>query len=133
MIARDGISAWIFENLMKFMVWWHGAVTFEELKNAADKTLQVEEPSDLDGIRMFSKWLAHSYYSEDMDIAGIISTFGRLDLSDEPDSMRISFSVPSPYVAISNGTLMSIQTDINCYNNKYDGNTSDKPKASVCK
>ena len=28
------------------------------------------------------KWIAHSYYSEDMDIVGIIETFGRLKLTD---------------------------------------------------
>ena len=65
------------------MVWWNGEVTFEELKTAADKALMLEEPSPLEGMRMFSKWIAHSYYSDDMDISGIISTFGRLELSDE--------------------------------------------------
>ena len=39
------------------------------------------------------------------------------DLSDEPDSMRISLSVPMPYLAISNGTLMSVQRDKNYYSN----------------
>ena len=83
MAARDGITAWLFENFVKFMVWWNGAVTFEELKTAADKALMLEEPSPLEGMRMFSKWIAHSYYSDDMDVSGIISTFGRLELSDE--------------------------------------------------
>jgi haloalkane dehalogenase len=83
MVARDGLSAWFFENFIKFMVWWNGPVTFEELKTAADKALQIKEPSILDGARMFSKWIAYSYYSDDMDVAGIISTFGRLELSEE--------------------------------------------------
>jgi aminopeptidase N len=39
-------------------------------------------------------------------------------LSDEPDSMRISFSVPSPYVAVSNGTLVSVTKDYE--NNEYN-------------
>ena len=33
------------------------------------------------------------------------------DLSDEPDSMRIHFSVPEPYSAISNGELISVRQD----------------------
>jgi len=83
MVARGGFSAWLFENLVKLMVWWNGAVTFDELKVFADKALEMKEPSALAGVRMFSKWIAHSYYSEDMNISGIIQTFGRLDLSDE--------------------------------------------------
>ena len=46
------------------------------------KRQELEEPSPLDGARMFSKWMAHSYYAEDMDIAAIISTFGRINLSE---------------------------------------------------
>ena len=57
MVARDGITAWLYENFIKFMVWWNGAVTFEELKTAADKALMLEEPSALEGIRMFSNGL----------------------------------------------------------------------------
>ena len=82
MVARAGFSAWLIENVVKFMVWWNGPVTFDELKAAANQTLELEEPSPLDGARMFSKWMAHSYYAEDMDVAAIISTFGRLDLSE---------------------------------------------------
>ena len=40
------------------------------------------------------------------------------DLSDEPDSVRVSFSVPSPYVAVSNGTLISVKQDPK--NNDYN-------------
>tara|TARA_Y100000994_G_scaffold87792_1_gene72675 strand:+ start:8378 stop:9970 length:1593 start_codon:yes stop_codon:yes gene_type:complete len=34
------------------------------------------------------------------------------DLSDEPDSMKISISVPFPYIAVSNGKLINIESDI---------------------
>tara|TARA_B100001250_G_scaffold29687_1_gene24427 strand:- start:861 stop:2480 length:1620 start_codon:yes stop_codon:yes gene_type:complete len=33
------------------------------------------------------------------------------DLSDEPDSMRINLSVPEPFSAISNGTLINVKED----------------------
>ena len=83
MVARDGFRGWLFENFVKILVWWHGAITFEELKAASDEVLTIENPSPLQGARMFSKWIAHSYYAEDMDVVGIIENFGRIDLTDE--------------------------------------------------
>ena len=82
MIARDGFSGWLFENIVKLIVWWHGPITFEELKLARDKALKNNNPSPLLGAIMFSKWIAYSYYSEDMDIVGIIESFGGLSLSE---------------------------------------------------
>lgn len=83
MVARSGVSAWLFENMMKLLVWWHGSITFEELKLASTAALKSENPSPLQGAAMFSKWMAHSFYADDMDIVGIIEQFGRLDLSAE--------------------------------------------------
>ena len=83
MIARGGFSGRIFENFVKLLVWWNGPVTFEELKVAMEKVNETKEPTDLDGLRMFSKWIAHAYYSEDMNVSGIIQTAGRIDLSEE--------------------------------------------------
>ena len=31
---------------------------------------------------MFFKWMAHSYHAENLDIAGVITTFSRLELDD---------------------------------------------------
>ena len=42
------------------------------------------------------------------------------DLSDEPDSMRISLSVPLPYIAISNGKLINVEKDIGNNKSRYD-------------
>ena len=47
-----------------------------------EKVNETKEPTDLDGLRMFSKWIAYSYYNEDMDIVGIIESFGRINLSE---------------------------------------------------
>ena len=93
MVARRGISAWFFENLAKFMVWWHGPITFAELKAAADEALMSEHPSPATGATMFSKWVAHSYYAENMDIVGIIEQFGRLNLSVEE---AMAYEAPYP-------------------------------------
>ena len=40
MVAREGFSGWLFENIVKLIVWWHGPITFEELKLARDKALE---------------------------------------------------------------------------------------------
>ena len=82
MVARAGFSGWLFENIVKLVVWWHGPITFEELQLARDKALKSNNPSPLEGAIMFSKWIAYSYYSEDMDIIGIIESFGGLSLSE---------------------------------------------------
>ena len=82
MVARAGFSGWLFENIVKLVVWWHGPITFEELQQARDKALKSNNPSPLEGAIMFSKWIAYSYYSEDMDIIGIIESFGGLSLSE---------------------------------------------------
>tara|TARA_B100000575_G_C23105658_1_gene638172 strand:+ start:510 stop:1610 length:1101 start_codon:yes stop_codon:yes gene_type:complete len=82
MPASEGMRAWFTQLLMELTVWWNGPITFEELKKAAREALDAENPSPSDGISMFTKWIAHSYYSEDMDIVAIIENFGRLNLSE---------------------------------------------------
>ena len=82
MVAGEGIRAWLTQRMIELTVWWNGPITFEELKIAARDALNSENPSASEGISMFTKWIAHSYYSEDMDIVGIIENFGRLTLSE---------------------------------------------------
>ena len=48
----------------------------------AEGALTTENPSPSVGVSMFSNWIAYSYYANDMNIAGIIENFGRLDLSE---------------------------------------------------
>lgn len=93
MAARDGISGWLFHNMMKLTVWWNGAITFEELKAAANEALTGNNPSGSQGVSMFTKWIAHSYYAEDMDIVGIIENFGRIKLNDEE---KRAYEAPYP-------------------------------------
>ncbi len=92
MVAREGITGWLIEKVLAFMIWWNGPVTFEELKLAADQALHLDNPSATDGARMFSKWMAHSYYADDLNIAGVITTFGRLELSD-----AVAHAYEAPY------------------------------------
>ena len=82
MPAAEGLRACFTQRLVELTVWWNGPITFEELKISAQDALNAENPSDSAGIAMFTKWIAHSYYSEDMDIVGIIENFGRLKLSE---------------------------------------------------
>ena len=93
MVARDGFSAWLFENMTKLTVWWHGNITFDELYAASRVALTSENPTASQGASMFSKWIAHSYYAEDMDITGIIEVFGNTQLSDEE---RRAYEAPYP-------------------------------------
>ena len=92
MVARAGITGWLIEKVLAFMIWWNGPVTFEELKLAAAQFLNLENPSATDGARMFSKWMAHSYYADDLDISGVITTFGRLEISD-----AVAHAYEAPY------------------------------------
>ena len=82
MLAREGIIGWLIEKVLAFMIWWNGPVTFEDLKLSADQALNPDNPAATDVARMFSKWMAHSYYADDLDIADVITTFGRLELND---------------------------------------------------
>tara|TARA_B100001559_G_scaffold3274_1_gene2746 strand:+ start:20173 stop:21273 length:1101 start_codon:yes stop_codon:yes gene_type:complete len=92
MVARSGLTAWLFEKFVQFRVWWIGSITFEELMEKTKEALTIENPSPSTGISMFSNWIAHSYYAEDMDIAGIIKNFGRIDLSEEE-----AYAYEAPY------------------------------------
>ena len=82
MPARSGLSAWIFEKLVQLRVWWIGPISFEELMSKAQGALTTENPSSSTGVSMFSNWIAYSYYANDMNIAGIIENFGRINLSE---------------------------------------------------
>ena len=93
MVAGEGIRAWFTKLIMELSVWWIGPITFEELKTAARGALNSDNPSSGDGISMFTKWIAHSYYSKDMDVVGIIETFGGLNLTEEE---RRAYEAPYP-------------------------------------
>ena len=81
--AAEGINAWLIENIVKFLVWWFGPVTFDELRTAGIEVSNNPDASPFDGAIVFIKWIAHSFYEDDMDVTGIIQMSGRLDLSDE--------------------------------------------------
>ena len=93
MVAGEGIKAWFSQQLIKFMIWWNGPITFEELKIAADQALNSENPSPSQGVSMFQKWMAYSYYAEDMNIVGIIEDFGGLELTQ---AEKRAYEAPYP-------------------------------------
>tara|TARA_B100001250_G_scaffold253664_1_gene218190 strand:- start:956 stop:2035 length:1080 start_codon:yes stop_codon:yes gene_type:complete len=93
MAARAGFSAWLFQIMTKLTVWWNGPITFDELKAASKEALNAENPTVSQGTSMFTKWMAHSYYAEDMNIVGIIETFGGIDLSEEEER---AYEAPYP-------------------------------------
>ena len=91
MVARSGLTAWLFEKFIQLRVWWIGPISFDELMEAAAEALNGN-PSTSAGISMFTKWMAYSYYAEDMDIVGIIRYFGNIDLSEEE-----AYAYEAPY------------------------------------
>tara|TARA_A100001388_G_scaffold164563_1_gene122868 strand:- start:9563 stop:10657 length:1095 start_codon:yes stop_codon:yes gene_type:complete len=91
MVARSGLTAWLFEKFIQLRVWWIGPLSFDELMEAAAEALNGN-PSTSAGISMFTKWMAYSYYAEDMDIVGIIRNFGNIDLSEEE-----AYAYEAPY------------------------------------
>ena len=91
MVARSGLTAWLFEKFIQLRVWWIGPISFDELMEAAAEALNGN-PSTSAGISMFTKWMAYSYYTEDMDIVGIIRNFGNIDLSEEE-----AYAYEAPY------------------------------------
>ena len=91
MVARSGLTAWLFEKFIQLRVWWIGPISFDELMEAAAEALN-DNPSTSAGISMFTKWMAYSYYAEDMDIVGIIRNFGNIDLSEEE-----AYAYEAPY------------------------------------
>ena len=91
MVARSGLTAWLFEKFIQLRVWWIGPISFDELMEAASEALNGN-PSTSAGISMFTKWMAYSYYAEDMDIVGIIRNFGNIDLSEEE-----AYAYEAPY------------------------------------
>ena len=82
MVAGDGISAWFMQRLVELTVRWNKSTTYKELILAAQEPLNADNPSPGVVASMFTKWIAYSYYAEDMDIVGIIENFGRLNLSE---------------------------------------------------
>ena len=93
MVSREGISAWFMQLLVELTVWWNGPITYKELILAAQESLNTDSPTPSSATSMFSKWMAYSYYSEDMDIVGIIENFGQLNLSEEE---KRAYEAPYP-------------------------------------
>ena len=60
LVSASGIRAWLSYPILKLVVWWHGAMTFEEFR---------ADPS-------FPRWIAYSYYGEDLAVGGIMEAVG---------------------------------------------------------
>ena len=82
MVAGQGIRAWFMQRLVELTVWWNGPTTYEELILSAEESLNANNPPANAIASMFIKWMAYSYYSEDMDIVGIMENFGQLSFTE---------------------------------------------------
>ena len=72
--AADGLQGWIGYTLFKLSVWWEGEMTFEELRSELT----------------FPRWVAYSYYVEDLPIGQLMG------FMDGEDSVRAAYEAPFP-------------------------------------
>ena len=50
------------KNFLDFNVWLNTPTSFQDLIDLRDEVSEInDEPSLIDGLRFFSKWIAHSY------------------------------------------------------------------------
>ena len=58
----DGLRAFIAERLFRLLAWWENPVTIDEL---------INDPA-------FPKWVAYSYYGDDLSVAKVMSFLGNI-------------------------------------------------------
>ncbi len=76
LVAASGLRAWLGYPLVKLRVWWEGPLTIEELR--AD--------------RSFIRWIAYSYYGNDLAVGQIMQFIG--GISD--DEVIRAYEAPFP-------------------------------------
>ena len=112
-------QAWLARNIMNFNVWLNKPISMSELINELNNVSTTAEPSATDFIGAFSKWIAHSYYTEDLDIVAVMENLGRI--KDLSKSTKLAYEAPYPsskYKAGAN-TFASFAVDELANNEKY--------------
>ena len=95
-------QAWLVKNFLDFSVWLNTPTSFQDLLDLRDELSETNEvPTMLEGLSFFSRWIAHSYYAEDLDITGVMVLLGGLDnLSDQE---RYAYEAPYPNAGYKSG------------------------------
>lgn len=117
--AMPNPQAWFTRNIMNFFVWWNKPVSLEELIKELQKSSKIEEPSTFDRITTFSKWIAHSYYAEDLDIVAVMENLGGLKNMTESEKKAYEAPYPSSEYKAGANTFASFAVDELSNNEEY--------------
>ena len=87
LISTTGIRAWIGYPLFKLMIWWKGPASWDEMRQD------------------FTNWIRYSYYTEDINVGGIMSLLGGVNEEEKaayeapyPDSLYKAGAQIFPYL-----------------------------------
>ena len=73
LISTTGIRAWIGYPLFKLMIWWKGPASWDEMRQD------------------FTNWIRYSYYTEDINVGGIMSLLGGVN-----EEEKAAYEAPYP-------------------------------------
>jgi haloalkane dehalogenase len=73
LISTTGIRAWIAYPLFKLMIWWKGLASWDEMRQD------------------FTNWIRYSYYTEDINVGGIMSLLGGVN-----EEEKAAYEAPYP-------------------------------------
>ena len=120
-------QAWIAKNFLDFNVWLNTPTSFQDLIDLRDEVSEInDEPSLIDGLRFFSKWIAHSYYAEDLDISGVMVLLGGLKNLSEEEKYAYEAPYPSSEYKMGANTFASFALHELAENETYWKDILDK-------
>ena len=119
-------QAWLSKNIMNFNVWLNKPISMDELIKELKKSSERQKPSTNDFFRTFSKWIAHSYYAEDLDIGAVMENLGRIQNITESTKYAYEAPYPSPKYKAGANTFASFAVDELANNEKYMVNVFEK-------
>ncbi len=121
-------QAWFARNFMNFNVWLNTPTSFDDLKDQLIQSRDMEpgEASTLQTMTTFSKWIAHSYYAEDLDVVGVMKYLGGLENMTDDMIKAYEAPYPSPEYKTGANTFASFAVDELAVNEQYWINVFEK-------
>ena len=81
--------------------------------------MEPGEASTLQTMTTFSKWIAHSYYAEDLDVVGVMKYLGGLENMTDDMIKAYEAPYPSPEYKAGANTFASFAVDELAVNEQY--------------
>jgi len=120
-------QAWIIKNFLDLNVWLNTPTSFQDLIALRNQVSEIDdEPSLIDGLRFFSRWIAHSYYAEDLDISGVMVLLGGLEKLSEGEKYAYEAPYPSSEYKMGANTFASFAMHELAENESYWKDVLDK-------